>query len=114
MICTEKEASKKWCPHARVIEYAPPAGDGDPEASPPSNRTILSDEKSGDWVSVEDAPCVGSACMSWRWAEDRVLRSYNSSETRPVVIGQTFDGSKWFMDESPSATHGYCGLAGKP
>lgn len=104
MICTEKEAAEKWCPHVGVL-----IGPDNARWQGTSFNTRL-DDLSGP-LSMN---CIGSRCMSWRWAEDRVLRSYNSNETRPVVIGQTFDGSKWFMDESPSTTRGYCGLAGKP
>lgn len=53
MICTESEAKTKWCPQARI--YARYAA---------FNRMT---EEDGN---VEQAKCIGSACMMWVWVAD--------------------------------------------
>lgn len=47
--CTEEEARKRWCPHARV-HYA----------------GVVSVNRSSDGVPLPQARCVASDCMSWQ------------------------------------------------
>lgn len=83
---TEAEAKKRWCPFARVVQYA---GDWHPPAA--GNREAMQafpDELNGATV------CIASSCMAWRW------------ETEPFPNHQP-------GETGPSAGSGYCGLAGK-
>jgi len=88
---TEDEAKTKWCPFARVYSSAENRPNPGPNA----------DTEAG-WP-----PCIGSACMAWRWGEpyaiDEQGRVYHHDrkedrETGPLTTVDT----------------GYCGLAGKP
>ncbi len=83
---TEDEAKAKWCPHARIDS----TGFNRPNPGP----TV---DVQGDW-----APCVGSACMAWRWD----TRYFEDRET-----GKAYgtNAPERFMVEP-----GFCGLAGKP
>jgi len=69
---TEQEARTKWC-FAAVASHTNPRSGFDGDKGP-----II-------------FPCIGSACMAWRWT--------------------TFSLSTGSM---PSTTDGYCGLGGKP
>lgn len=75
---TEEEAKTKWCPAARVDSTAA----NRPNPGPNCDTTA-------GWP-----PCIGSACMAWRWKRERM-----------------HDTSEHYMD---STTEGRCGLAGKP
>lgn len=88
---TEEEAKTKWCPHAVASHTDPRAGfrdDGRPKVH----------------------PCIGSACMAWRWNDvpnpeyDRqrhvFMGGYPPSTTPPMTV--------------KSETEGHCGLAGRP
>lgn len=56
---TEKEAKKRWCPHARVMV------DQDVEVS--VNRSVRGGEPDPDCL------CLASDCMAWRWESYRKL-----------------------------------------
>lgn len=74
---TEDEAKTKWCPMVRV-------------ASGP----YVPGTYSVGMLDNQEAKCIGSACMMWRYLNPDV-----------GVTKQT-DGT--------GNAHGYCGLAGKP
>lgn len=52
MICTESEAKTKWCPQARI--YA---------------RYAAFNRMTEDDGNVEEAKCIGFACMMWEWVD---------------------------------------------
>ena len=67
MICTEKEASEKWCPQARMLTIGESGG-----AS--FNRSPFEpDPASG-------VHCIGSACMMWEWAQGDDFGPHETSE----------------------------------
>jgi hypothetical protein len=86
---TEEEAKTKWCPMARGVNESGgnriaygSAGDGPVE----------------DDYTTEAAmkyPCIGSACMAWRW--DSVGMEYEHAGYGGKARGK-----------------GHCGLAGRP
>lgn len=55
MLLTEKDAAKKWCPHARFSGAEEPA----------ANRWIKEDAPN---TNPPPCRCIASACMQWRWA----------------------------------------------
>lgn len=75
---TEEEAKTKWCPHAVASHTDPRAGFRDDDGGRPKVH-----------------PCIGSACMAWRWGG-----SWPRPDD-PPEIRSFYDG-------------GFCGLAGKP
>jgi hypothetical protein len=50
-------------------------------------------------------PCIGSACMAWRWQHIPEMYRYRD------IHGNQQLGTK---EGAQSTTDGYCGLAGKP
>lgn len=74
---TEEEAKTKWCPFARPVAW----GGG--------NRGHVSG------ADIEDAQCIGSACMAWRWTS----------------VGMQYEHAGHGGRERGN---GHCGLAGKP
>lgn len=50
MICTEKEASEKWCPQARQAA---------------SGIAVVMNRSTSGMLGPK---CVGSACMMWEWS----------------------------------------------
>ena len=50
------------------------------------------------------AHCSGSRCMAWRWAVQKRM-VVDPSDDAPA--------NEYYVSET-SATHGYCGLAGRP
>lgn len=75
MIVTEEEAKTKRC-----HETLAPVG-------------------TADRVWHDSGPCIGSACMAWRWANDA---QYAESGIEEKFLGD------------PNFIAGYCGKAGKP
>ncbi len=75
---TEQEAKAKWCPAARIDS----TGSNRPNPGPAV-------DVQGGW-----APCIGSACMAWRWD----VSPENANRQRGSIY------------EKPG---GFCGLAGK-
>ncbi len=91
MYLTEDEAKQQWCPHARVCEV------GDGELYGPFNRYHTS-EQSGPTDSGNEARCIASQCMAWRWARTHI--------NDPQNLGG---------DMIPSTrAYGYCGAFGVP
>lgn len=117
---TEEEAKTKWCPHAVASHTDPRAGFHDDDSRP------------------KVFPCIGSACMAFRWNEpDReCLRLYEGDPRRETAVSA---GTMWIVDGNPwryeysdcdakgkfdllhrarpeDGPHrtGYCGLAGRP
>ena len=78
MLVTEQEAEEKWCPHTII------------EGSPSSyNRNSWGAEP-------KIAGCIGSRCMSWRWATDPLVNFVANGHATNI-----------------KTEYGYCGLAGK-
>lgn len=85
---TEDEAKTKWCPFVRN-DYALTGGNRYKEAP------------------HKVAPCIGSACMAWRWRDlagewDRRENKIEQANGRQCEPPPSF----------PKV--GYCGLAGRP
>ena len=83
---TEEEAKTKWCPHAVASHTDPRAGFRD------DGRPMVH-------------PCIGSACMAWRW-DNEWTSATEESMGRDLVLRL-----KRKVDEPRL---GYCGLADKP
>jgi hypothetical protein len=96
---TEEEASKKFCPEARQIYRV-----GTIIVSGSNQRSSNTLDGTAE---IMLAPCVGSACMHWRWAEianptyDQMEDAINAHRGGP-------------QPTIKSTTHGYCGLSGRP
>lgn len=85
---TEEEAKTKWCPMARDRDGAGnrvPYGDADADPVP--------QEYARNEAMV--FPCIGSACMAWRWRNG----AFPLPNDPPSISGRY---------------EGYCGLAGHP
>lgn len=80
---TEDEAKTKWCPFARVGSFATGLGS--------INRGAHADGIVRRSTLPDEAMCIGSACMAWRWLSEQPIR-------RGVV----------------ARTDGFCGPAGMP
>jgi len=99
---TEDEAKTKWCPHYQVTS----TDDDD-------NRSTRFDPATKTYsATLKDACCLGSACMAWRWNDER------NPDWRPRH-GMMSVGYEEHPDDRPSAwrkstTDGFCGLAGRP
>lgn len=67
MIMTEAEASKKWCPLARVIPGKMPAdGNGvDIMLGAPTYNRVLLANADGPFLPVGGS-CIGAKCMAWQ------------------------------------------------
>lgn len=106
---TEDEAKTKWCPHARER-----AAQGMPDGG--GNRTPYGD--AGDGPAADDYtreqamlfPCIGSACMAWRWDSEEDLVKVAADTVTSRAAAEKY---KWDIVCDVPAT-GYCGLAGKP
>lgn len=79
---TEDKAKTKWCPFSR------------PSVIYGGVRVISARHDQNPDPNTMNRNCIGSACMAWRWEEERK----SANETRRIL----------------SQTEGYCGLAGKP
>lgn len=88
MITHEEEARQKWCP----MSMAPTL----------SHESASNRSRDGDMRLP--CRCVASDCMMWRWAMVDVEKSTDDE----------FAPAREWIERVPSATHGYCGLAGKP
>lgn len=96
MIVTEAEATKRWCPFARVAYVGNSVMNrvstfhhelAQKQAAAGDDRDLKYYER-----QVADTHCIGSRCMAWRWA------GYHRVPSSTVPN----------QDEA----HGYCGLAG--
>lgn len=101
-IVTEAEAKKMWCPFSRVAFLGGAVANRVSSARLRAAQTEA--ERTGDdrdfkfyAEQVVDTQCLGSLCMAWRAAPDRLL---SSSGNPPYV-------------HEPRPGMGYCGLAGK-
>ncbi len=102
---TEEEAMKLTCPHIRVLrnEYGVIH-----EGAPPI---------------YDHQGCVGSACISWRWGDEKILTiandkcedGFHEQAMREGFdcVGANFMGHTLYEKHSGEIT-GYCGIAGKP
>lgn len=92
---TEDEAKTKWCPHSRrTFDITKPGIAG----------SMFPD---GSWRPT----CIASACMMWRWGQERNpdwKPKHHMFSTTPV---HPDDDSQPYVK---SETDGYCGLAGRP
>ena len=102
---TEAQAREKWCPHAVASHTDPRAGFHD------DGRPIVH-------------PCIGSACMSWRWfgfpADDAYAEAVKkaaeeiddkTSNRRNAAAHVNANREKYGLS---TERLGYCGLAGAP
>lgn len=87
MLMTEKDAKTKWCSHTRVGEQASGAAENRPDGS---------------------YNCIASACMAWRWAEER------NAEVEAEFEASCPSGASMGCEVVGPQPVGYCGLAGKP
>lgn len=127
---TEEEAKTKWCPFSRALMF--------------DNRTL--DAKSVSMtggvnrvigkhiVNADAAPtnCIASACMAWRWHEQRSAglvvptehvqwmhagTSYAIEPRRPAYLTDEWHWDQrrgvWIVGDQ-FEDRGYCGLAGQP
>lgn len=91
---TEKDASTKWCPFARVLLPINQAGN----RIGTFHKTLTEERDRKHYEQQEaDCNCLGSRCMAWRWIE-------NPSEPVPDNYGGVRFGNGT----------GYCALAGRP
>ena len=107
---TDKEAKTKWCPFSRIVRQ-----DGDERKflnTGPFNRLSLENppESAQTMCEDENCSCIGSQCMAWRWAEQKMSFSYvidiiDDLEKGDSIIANAIKNSE---------CKGYCGLAGKP
>lgn len=108
---TEEEASKKWCPFARMVG----ALDSDCGSDFPRNEGVLSGwNRRSDHLGGTPAPrCVASQCAAWRWGQkpnpDWKQPSFGFQMGMPWPDPRT-EPPLYVADE----TRGYCGLAGRP
>lgn len=105
MTTTEDEAKAKWCPFARGSELE---RHDDRQAhgrhDVPTNHVVVRPLSRLPISVPEPLRCIASQCMAWRW--------YPAPRQDTVTIVLHVDGSAT-SDQMP-ATHGGCGLAGKP
>ena len=108
----EAEAVKKWCPLSRG-----PMG---------QNRASAAD----DGVVII-GPCIGSACMAWRWVDDGDRIEHDEKQVKKPE-GQlnppfsncpegyevsSHDSAGWYWcrrEISRQPPRGYCGAFGRP
>ena len=86
MNVTLEQASKKWCPFARV--YRPAASKEGEDAPVAYNRTYIEDcgvdiGVDGEHFNDKEATCIGPACMAWRESTDRFYAGYCGLAGRP-------------------------------
>jgi len=96
MLMTETAATKKWCPQVRALGLA-----SDGTVLSASNR-VAADDGTGSPRLVDQpafACCIGSRCMSWRWA---------GWATRSGVASDPFPHDR------ASPRLGFCGLGRTP
>lgn len=130
---TEDEAKEKWCPFARCNHD----NGGNRPAYGNGGDGPVEDDYCTD-VAMQ-SPCIGSACMAWRWEsaareQMRLPRHATEVDGEPVVVAGTLrviGGKCWryshsdvdengefdLLHRAPSddaPRDGYCGLAGQP
>jgi hypothetical protein len=123
VIHTEAEAKGKWCPMVRAGMYG--------EGTLSSGRMVAVNR---DPREPDLAPCIGSACMMWRWFDlapacRRVaFGDLNEEPARPAHVPASWKWCSWEGELPFSATwgwlepdeeakarrRGYCGLSGYP
>lgn len=105
---TEDEAKEKWCPAARVLVATP-------DVKGTGNR-VVHDVGLGE-SNPNQARCIGSACMAWRWLpihDDRERELWSKSLNKKVT-GARQDDAEWRLvnpDEPVPPRQGFCGLSG--
>lgn len=124
---TEAEAKLKWCPFARIGVHAGHGG--------------VSVNRHPDETVQEEALCLGTGCMAWRWASPELRKFIRAATgedqrewdklgedeqppTRPDYVpeGYTFQicerdhDAGWVEPEAEAQARrfGCCGMAGKP
>jgi len=90
---TEDEAKTKWCPMSRVqsgdVAYNRYAGTP-PDVFPTNSR------------------CLGSACMMWRWHQEK---NEQYIPPNPMVVSIGTHPADRVSPWKDSTTSGYCGMA---
>lgn len=88
---TEAEAAMKWCPLATASHTDPRSGfHADDNGRP---KTFA---------------CLGSACMAWRWGEDRATKT----RSPPLSDREVAEGLSQPVFYTKSEKQGYCGSFG--
>lgn len=116
---TEAEAKKKWCSHARTLDYildvARIGDDGQFVFAAVNRRPADYDRDGNETVEITGRHrCIASECMAWRWVPDRTSTAskYLADSGEGWNVVKERDGIiDW---EKPGTVFGYCGLAGKP
>lgn len=102
MLCTEAEASLKWCPMVKRVLFV----GKDPSLINPSQE-----------AEAETSRCIASGCMMWRLGVPlRVEVGRRKAELGPIPLGwrsviDQSGESVWVREEI--TLRGYCGLAGR-
>jgi hypothetical protein len=101
---TEDEAKTKWCPHA-VASHTNPRG-------------LTNWDADGNEIPAPrfQHNCIASACMAWRWGDNKYEAFFRSKSTRaerPCNPGDTFNPNVEEVVERYTA-EGFCGLARRP
>lgn len=96
MLTSEEEAKEKWCPFSRAAVYQQVGRDM--SVSPACNRQHILGAP--NILIPEASLCIGSGCMSWRWAGWHT-KAFGTIAPDP-------------SGNSIGPRLGYCGLAGKP
>lgn len=106
MSCTPEQAKQMWCPHAVASHTNPRFGF--------EELTIY-----GENPPIKTFPCIGSACMAWRWSRAKETKAYlDAVQAHMKETGDNFNvatNKVWAQIGSTfERTEGYCGLAGRP
>ena len=98
---TEDEAKTKWCPQYRVVSQ-----DDD------DNRSTRWDKELQEYhPTLQNACCLGSRCMMWRW--DKKIINQVEIEKQRYNASYGF-GYHMVQPVFEYTGNGFCGLAGKP
>lgn len=128
---TEQEAKTTWCPFARGITDNGGNRMAYGGATPEPGERDCYDEYAAEMANLY--PCIGSACMAWRWlpgwdgkrVEEMEVSDHRELPDRPGFVWHLENvlGAK-LMGIPPAAPGkvryglfariGYCGPAGKP
>lgn len=125
MLATEKEAREKWCPFARALDGSPGNAAGVGACVAAVNRGVRAQDQ-------QALRCIGSACMAWRWGQDR-FRTFILCDDEAATIepdrppsvhadwewcpANTLGEPAGWMEPEAVAnarSFGYCGVAGVP
>jgi hypothetical protein len=105
MLLTEEEAKTKWCPNARE-------SGGDTGTFWNKPRKLIAKLFGIDYAEQEATDrgclCIASACMAWRWAEEKNAEAVAEFEALCPT------GASMGCEVTGPSPVGYCGIAGRP